>query len=346
MDIASAQGLWDAQPGYLNTASYGLPPRPAVERLESVLDDWRTGRTSWEAWGVSAEQSRASFARMLGVEVEDVAIGTTVSQFVAMVAASLPEGSEIVVPDIEFTSATYPFLVLERRGIKVRAVPLDELADSLTPSTAAVSFSVVQSANGAVADLDRVEAAARANDVLTVVDSTQASGWFPFDGGRFDIVVCHTYKWLMSPRGSALMYVAPQLRDKLIPVDAGWYAAEDVHGSYYGTEMELARSARRFDVSPAWFSWVGTEPVLALIEGIGVENIWAHDVALANRFRDGLGLEPGDSAIVAVDVPDAAARLERAGIRAAARAGFLRAAFHIYNTNDDVDLALNALTDP
>lgn len=343
MDIETAKRLWDPEPGYLNTASYGLPPRPAFERLQSVLDDWRAGRTSWEPWGIAAEAARASFARMIQVDPEDVAIGSTVSQLVGLVAASLPDDAEVVVPDVEFTSATYPFMVQERRGLRVRAVPLRDLADSFTPSTTAVSFSVVQSSDGEIADLDAIEMAAKANRVLTVVDATQSCGWFPLDAGRFDMVTCHTYKWLMCPRGSSLLYVAREWRDKLLPVDAGWYAAEDVHGSYYGTDMHLARSARRFDTSPAWFSWVAAEPALDLIEEIGVEKIGAHNVALANRFRAGMGLEPSNSAIAAVDVPDAAARLERAGIRAAARAGSLRAAFHIYNTEDDVDAALDAL---
>jgi selenocysteine lyase/cysteine desulfurase len=74
-----------------------------------------------------------------------------------------------------------------------------------------------------------------------------------------------------------------------------------------------------------------------------VDDVHRHDVALANRFREGLGLPAGDSAIVKVDVPDAAGRLERAGIRAATRAGSVRASFHLYTTEEDVDAALTAL---
>jgi selenocysteine lyase/cysteine desulfurase len=66
-----------------------------------------------------------------------------------------------------------------------------------------------------------------------------------------------------------------------------------------------------------------------------------HDLLLANRFRAGLGLPEGDSAIVSADVPDATERLARAGIMAAARAGRLRASFHLYNTDADVDAALS-----
>ena len=68
-----------------------------------------------------------------------------------------------------------------------------------------------------------------------------------------------------------------------------------------------------------------------------------HNVALANRFLTGLGRPPGDSAIVSVDVPDAEQRLDAAGIRAAVRAGRVRASFHLYSTEADVDAALTAL---
>jgi selenocysteine lyase/cysteine desulfurase len=88
---------------------------------------------------------------------------------------------------------------------------------------------------------------------------------------------------------------------------------------------------------------VGAQPALELVNSIGVEAIHAHDVRLANRFRAGLGLEAGDSAIVSVDVPDAAARIEAAGIVAAMRGGRLRASWHVYNTEADVDRVLDVL---
>ena len=57
-----------------------------------------------------------------------------------------------------------------------------------------------------------------------------------------------------------------------------------------------------------------------------------------------MGLEPSDSAIVPVAADGAAERLAAAGIRAAVRAGNARLSFHAYNTDDDVDLAVAALT--
>jgi selenocysteine lyase/cysteine desulfurase len=88
---------------------------------------------------------------------------------------------------------------------------------------------------------------------------------------------------------------------------------------------------------------VGTTPALELVERIGIQAIHDHNVALANRFLTGLGRPPGDSAIVTVDVPDAEEKLRRAGVRAAVRAGRVRASFHVYSTEADVDMALDAL---
>jgi selenocysteine lyase/cysteine desulfurase len=108
--------------------------------------------------------------------------------------------------------------------------------------------------------------------------------------------------------------------------------------------LEPATNARRFDLSPAWHCWVALAPALEVVEQVGVPAIHAHDVGLANRFRAGLGLPPSNSAIVSASVPDADRLLARAGLRAASRAGSLRVSFHLYSTEADVDLALEALS--
>ena len=117
LSIAAAQGLWEPAGTYLNTASFGLPPRPAWDAMQSALDDWRTGRTSWEHWGDATEAARESYARLVGCASSSVAVGATVSGLVGLVAASLPDGSRVLAPEVEFTSTLFPFLVQERRGV-------------------------------------------------------------------------------------------------------------------------------------------------------------------------------------------------------------------------------------
>jgi selenocysteine lyase/cysteine desulfurase len=223
-------------------------------------------------------------------------------------------------------------------------VPLEKLPDRIDESTDVVALSAVQSATGEVSDLADIAARARAAGALLAVDATQAVGWLPLDVTGIDLLACAAYKWLLAPRGTAFCYVSPRLRDRIPPLAAGWYAGADVHASYYGPRLELAPDARRFDLSPAWHCWVGAAPALELLEEVGVPAIQAHDVGLANRFRAGLGLPPGISAIVSTTIADADRRLAAAGIRAATRAGSLRVSFHLYSTEADVDRALDVLT--
>ncbi len=131
-DITEARALWKPVGVYCNTASYGLPPRPAWDALQTALDEWHGGHTSWEHWGQSTEGARAAFARLVSVEVERVAVGSTVSELIGTVVTALPAGARVVVPDIEFTSTLFPLLVQSR--LDVRVVPPAGLAEALAVS--------------------------------------------------------------------------------------------------------------------------------------------------------------------------------------------------------------------
>jgi selenocysteine lyase/cysteine desulfurase len=311
--------------------------------MQTALDEWRHGRNSWEAWDAETDRARAAFAALLGVPAHDVAIGSTAAGLIGTIAASVPTGAKVVVPEIEFTSNLFPWMVHADRGVEVQTVPLDKLVESIDARTTVVAVSAVQSSTGEVAPFEELVAAARAVGAYVVVDASQAVGWLPLRWAAADAVVVAGYKWLMSPRGTAYAYLAPKLRETLRPINANWYASEDVHTGFYGPELKLAGDARRFDVSPAWFSWVGAAPAVELLLELGVQQVYEHNVSLANRFRAGLGLPPGNSAIVSADVPGADAKLAAAGIRAAVRDGRMRVSFHAYSTTADVDRALEAL---
>jgi selenocysteine lyase/cysteine desulfurase len=138
--------------------------------------------------------------------------------------------------------------------------------------------------------------------------------------------------------------VRPELVDDLVPHAAGWYAGDQPWSSIYGGPLRLADDARRFDVSPAWHSWVAQAPALDLLAEVGRDCLHAHAVGLANRFREAVGLPPGNSAIVSLaTAPDADDRMQRAGITGSVRAGRLRLAFHLNNTVADADRAADAL---
>lgn len=332
---------------YLNTASNGLLPARAVAALREAVLMRAEGRPLTSLYE-DVEMARGAFARLAGVPAERVAAGFSVAAHTALIAASLPPGAEVLTAEGDFTSVLNPFHV--RGDLKVRIVPLERIAESVRPGTALVAVSAAQSADGRIADLPALREAAREHGARTYVDFSQAAGWLPMTADAYDFTAAVAFKWLLGPHGAAFLTV-PEDFGGLTPLLAGWVAAEKPWDSCYGPVVELAHSARRFDVTHALFTYAGLRHSLALIEELGVDAVRAHDLALAERFRAGLatlGYEPvhaPGSAIVSV--PGLGVKqpeLSAAGIEVSHRAGNLRAAFHLYNTNTDVDRLLEALS--
>lgn len=360
LTVAQARAEWDIDRTFLDSCSYGPPPRCGWDALQSSLDEYRRGARPWQGWAGSVQTSRERFAELVGVPAEWVATGAAVSQLLAPIAAALPDGAEVLVPDIEFTSGVYPFAVHAHRGVQVRTAPLDSLAEAVHDSTTLVSVSAAQSATGEVADIPAIVDRAAEVGALTVLDGTQAAGWLPLDGAGVDFLAVAGYKWLCAPRGTALLTMRPltstftpesvrnrqaEFASRLTPLAAGWFAAGG--SASYGMPLQLADSARAFDISPAWHSWVGMAPALELLLDVGIDAIHEHNLGLANAFRTGLGLEESNSAIVSVEVPEAGlARLDEAGIRFSVADGRARFGFHLYNDDEDVATALAALSGP
>jgi selenocysteine lyase/cysteine desulfurase len=341
LDAAIAQ-FGDAT-GYLAAASIGLPPRSAVDALKADLDSWFNADRDPQGYDAIIERSRAHYARLVGVASDRVAAGSQTSVLTSMIAASVPAGAEVLCVDGDFSSIVFPFL--QRPDIRVRCLSLAELADAITDETWLVSFSLVQSATGVVADTAAITEAAARHGAFTYCDVTQAAGVLPVDATQFDATVCHTYKWLCAPRGVAFLTVSTAFQKLLTPTQAGWYAGDEVWQSCYGPAMNLASDARRFDVSPAWQAWVGAEHSLALFAGLDIASVWELTAGLGDMLCDELGIAQQHQAIVTWADPDGRdlGRLTAAGIRASGRAGRLRASFHLWNTESDVSALMTAL---
>ncbi|MGW0363590.1 aminotransferase class V-fold PLP-dependent enzyme [Streptomyces sp. NPDC002990] len=333
---------------YLNTATCCVLPRSAVAAVRDQAEAAGAGIPAGAGDFDGVNRVRAAFARLVGVDADRVAVGSAVATHVGLVAASLPAGAEVLVPEGDFASVMNPFVV--RGDLKVRFAPLESMAEAVGPDTALVSLSAVQSADGRTADLAAVRAATTAHGARMLVDATQAVGWLPFDASPYEYTVTGGFKWLLGSRGASYLTVSQEAQDTLIPLHAGWLAADSAWDATYGPMPALADSARRFDESPAFLAYRAAEPSLALLERIGIEAVHAHDTALAARYRAGLarlGHEPvpGEAAIVSVPgLADRQPALQAAGIITSARAGALRASFHLYTTEADVDRLLDALS--
>lgn len=329
---------------YLDTPTVGLPSGSTLRAMQEDLERWAAGTLQPLGYDEVVSRCRSLWAGLVGAAPEWVAVGNQVSPLIGLVAASLPDDAHVLVPEEDFTSVLFPFLAQRERGATVRTAPLAELAAAITPRTTWVALSVAQSADGRVADLAAVRAGADEVGARVILDGTQSVGWCCVDPQWWDVLVCGGYKWLCSPRGTAWMAVRPEVADDLVPHAANWYAGDDIWSSIYGPPLRLAPDARRFDVSPSWLCWVGTLPALELFAELGVDAVGAHDLALADRLRAGLGLGSTPSPVVVVDVAGAEERLRRAGVAASVRAGRVRLGFHLYNDESDVDAVLDLLS--
>jgi len=352
--LPSIRSLFQPAPGtaYLDAATYGLPPTPSVDALTDALHRWQTGEADWVGeWDRKGESCRDHFATLIGGMAKEVALVPTASIGVGLVAVALPVGVEVVVPDDEFTSVLFPLLVAtEQRRIRVRRVPFCDLAAAIGPETHLAAFSLTRSQDGETADLGEIVPAARHHGTQLLVDATHAIPFVPIQPWLSDIdyLVCHGYKHLLCPRGVAFFHVREDHWGDIHPWLANWRAGDPPYMRSYGGSLDdLAPDARRFDVSLAWHAWAGAEPSLSLLVGWQEQGVLENVKALAQQLASGLGLAEPSASIVSLPVQDAETAetaLATMGVRCAARGGNIRLSPHVYNTVDDIDRAIDALS--
>ena len=337
---------------YLDTASYGLPPRATVAALDRALVSWSEGRAEWQGdWDVAGDDCRALAADLFGAGVDEICLLPAVSVGVGTLAASLGEQDEVVVADDEFRSLLFPLLVAKQaRGVCVRRVPFSALADSVRSSTTLVATSHVRSNGGGLQDLEAIAAAARDVGAEVLVDATHSAGVLRIDAARRGLhyVVAAGYKHLLCPRGVTFMRIARDCWGRLHPWNANWRSTREPYVGYYGGSLvDLAEDAARYDLSLAWHAWVGAREslrVLALTELSARER---HCVSLASSVAAALGISATGSSVVGIPVrttmEETRAALAAAGVVAGFPAGQVRLSFHIYNDEHECEIAVAAL---
>jgi selenocysteine lyase/cysteine desulfurase len=334
---------------YLDAATFGLPPTPAVEAMERALEAWRSGTARWiDDWDRPADAARGLFAELIGATAADIALIPSASVGTGLVAASLRSGDTVVVPADEHVSDLFPLLVAERRGVTIRAVPFADVAAAIAPGTTLVATSLVQMQTGRLADLASI--CARAEDVgaRVLVDSTHATPFVEVAEhiDAIDFLVCHAYKHLLGARGCAFLYVRSDRLDDLEPTHANWRGAPDPWTRFFGGPLELADDAARFNVSLAWLPWIATVESLRCLVAWRRDGALDEVLALAGRFAHSLDREPTGASLVCVPVAEperVRAALDGARIRAAVRGDGIRFSVHLWNDDADVARAVEAI---
>jgi hypothetical protein len=110
---------------------------------------------------------------------------------------------------------------------------------------------------------------------------------------------------------------------------------------------DLYPDAAGLDVSLAWHPWTGAQRSLELLSAIPADDRRTWCVGLATMAAEALGLEPTGSSVLGVPTSDdpqtVKAMLSKRNIVAAVRAGEVRISFHVYNKDEHVEAAVEAL---
>jgi len=358
---------------YLNTASvclmYSGAERAVVEWTHDLAEN---GTIHFDE---GAEERafatlHASAARLFNCRPEEIAVGSSATELLASLAwAIVPAaGSNIVSTGLEFPSTVYPWARVARHtGAEVRLGDLqddhritDDLISRIDPGTAVVCVSDVVYSTGRRLDVARLAQAAHRNGALLVIDATQSAGGIPIDVAALgvDALIAASYKWLCGPFGVAVMYLAPQLHERLEPGLVGFRSHERMW-DLRADRLQLPPNAHRFEFSTMAYGCApGLSSSIDYLMRLDVGRIFSRNKKLADLLIEGLRernaeiLSPTDdgarSSIVAArfadtDVRILAERLNQAGIVVSARRNVLRLSPHLYNDADDIQHALTAI---
>jgi selenocysteine lyase/cysteine desulfurase len=234
----------------------------------------------------SAESgARQLAAAMIGATPEEIAFVSSTSAGLSLVAAGLPwkAGDSVVITEGDFPSNVYPWLRLEKLGVRVKSLrtsgdgvaTLEAVAAQVDDSTRLVALSSVHYATGARTDVDAIGAYLHARGILFCVDAIQSLGAVPLSSQHVDFLTADAHKWLLGPQGMGVLFVRASCFERLDPVLLGWKSIE-TNRDFVQHKLALARTARRYEPgSLNAIGLVGLHAALELLQSVGVPAISA-----------------------------------------------------------------------
>jgi selenocysteine lyase/cysteine desulfurase len=354
---------------YINSCSQGALSDSVRDAYDRYLADWDEHGAPWEYWVEQLEAVRASIARLVNADEDEIAVTTSVSAGVSALASGLrfDEGRDkVVVSDFEFPTIGQIWHAQEKRGVRVEhvpaeadgTIPIERFEAAIDEQTALVAVTNVCFRNGSRLDVEAVTRLAHERGALVLVDAYQVVGSLPIDVRTIgcDFLAAGVLKYLLGSAGLGFLFCRRELVQGIEPSATGWFADRDIF------EMDIhdyspASTARRFEagtppIPPIYAGIAGIE----LMQEIGIAETETHVRQLNSILHDGLEelgarvvtpRAPEQSgALVCVassDVNALVAALAAEGIVTSSRDDNLRISAHCYNTAEDVRTVLDVL---
>jgi selenocysteine lyase/cysteine desulfurase len=256
---------------------------------------------------------------------------------------------------------------LAGRGVELRRVAsrgprvaIDDIVAAIDSRTRIVSLSYVEFASGFRNDLEAVGTMCRDRGIIFVVDAIQGLGVLPLDASKLpvDALSADGHKWLLGPEGAGIFYLRRDLLDRLHPVGIGW---NSVVGSrrFSKIDFQLKPHAGRFESGSLNVGGVlALGASLEVLKDIGWPIIQQRVLLLTDYLCERAatrGLEIFSSRIdrerssivsliaAGQDPQSVKRRCRDAGIVINHRAGRLRFSPHAYNTEEELDRAIEVI---
>lgn len=358
-----------ARKTYLNSGSYCALANEVRAAFEAYMEDRLLVGANWDVWVAKNESVRSLSAALLHASPEEIAVTASVSAGLNALASALDFSgprNKVVVSDFEFPTNAQIWHAQEPRGARVvhvhRAadgyIPLEMFEQAIDERTQLVAVTHVCFRNGAKLDIGGIARLAHAKGAKMLVDCYQSAGSLDIDVKALDLdfAVGGMLKYLLGTAGIAFLYVRDSLVQSLLPTHSGWFAQADIAAMDISANRP-ARNARRFEAgTPPVVNCYAAEAGLKLLLRVGTEAIERRVYALTRRCMQRLN-EIGWAAVtpsadarrgatVALPARDPArlvAELMQRDIVTSFRDSNVRASFHFYNDENDVESFVAAL---
>lgn len=359
---------------YLNHAAISPMSDRVKHAIEQFLADRNSGNIdNFQVWMELTQETRDLISELIGAEIPDriTFMGNT-SDALSAVAEGIEwnKGDEIILNTMEFPSNIQPFRILENQGVKMIYLEPDEagritpelIENAITSKTKMVSISFVQYLNGFRADLKSIGEICKANGIYFVVDGIQGLGAVPLSvqDCNIDALASGCHKWLMSPMGISFLYLSEKLSNGMQPYKTGWLSVEEPWEMSEFSKPWLPVSQHLETGTYNMLGIVGLHASLKHLLDIGIETVKHENLKHSNILISKLSNKE-DVVLLTPTSPHEHAGIvtfKRKGetsaekivndlksrkITISARKGFIRISPHYYNTEEELQTALDAI---
>jgi selenocysteine lyase/cysteine desulfurase len=356
---------------YLNSGSYCALAHEVRAAFEAYMEDRLLVGANWDVWVTKNESVRSLVATLLRASPDEIAVTASVSAGLNALASALNftgPRNKVVVSDFEFPTNAQIWHAQEPRGAQVvhvpRAadgyIPLESFEKAIDERTRLVAVTHVCFRNGAKLDIPGIVRIARAKGAPVLLDCYQSVGSLDIDVKALDVdfAVGGMLKYLLGTAGIAFLYARDSYVQSLLPTNSGWFAQAEIAAMDI-TANRPAPNARRFEAgTPPVVNCYAAEAGLKMLLRVGAPAIEKRNFALTRRCMDRLeeigwpSITPREDkrrgATVAVPSRDSArltSELMQRDIVTSHRDNNVRASFHFYNNEDDVESFIAAMKD-